>query len=49
VFTDGCGNFSEDLCLYIANIFNLEKCSAFQVRLGGVKGVFMQKLYRDED
>ncbi|CDW76328.1 rna-dependent rna polymerase [Stylonychia lemnae] len=48
-FTDGCGNISEELCDEIAQMFQLEKCSAFQVRLGGVKGVMMRKIYKDDD
>ncbi len=43
-FTDGCGNISEDLCELISEKYELEYCSAFQVRLGGIKGVFMRKI-----
>ena len=33
------------MCDKIAAAHNLEKCSAFQVRLGGIKGVLVRKIY----
>ncbi|CDW74505.1 rna-directed rna polymerase [Stylonychia lemnae] len=48
-YTDGCGNISESLCNKIAESHNLEKCSAFQIRLGGIKGVLMKKIYSMQD
>lgn len=42
-FTDGCGNISEPLCDLINNEFGLMRCSAYQVRLGGAKGILMFK------
>jgi RNA-dependent RNA polymerase len=46
-FTDGCGNISNALCKLINEKFGLRKCSAYQVRLGGAKGVLMFKRFKD--
>ena len=43
VFTDGCGNISRGLYEMINEKFNLIQCSAYQVRLGGAKGVLICK------
>ena len=48
-FTDGCGNISVALCDEINKKFGLTKCSAYQVRLGGAKGVLMIKYYKEPD
>ena len=42
-FTDGCGNISTALCDKINEKFGLLQCSAYQVRLGGIKGVLISK------
>jgi RNA-dependent RNA polymerase len=42
-FTDGAGNISEKLAKRICDEFNLMSCSAFQIRLGGAKGVLLIK------
>ncbi len=39
VFTDGIGQISLDLAVEVANKFKLDYASAFQIRLGGVKGI----------
>ncbi|TNV86912.1 hypothetical protein FGO68_gene10314 [Halteria grandinella] len=48
-FTDGCGNISAALCDEINIKFGLLKCSAYQVRLGGAKGVLMFKRFEKEE
>ena len=48
-FTDGCGNISRALCDEINKKFGLSKCSAYQVRLGGAKGVLMMKYYNQPE
>jgi RNA dependent RNA polymerase len=40
-FTDGCGNVSTELCKIMNSAIGVYRCSAFQVRLGGAKGVLM--------
>jgi hypothetical protein len=40
-FTDGCGYISRELCDMIANKFDFTKCSTFQIRFAGAKGVLM--------
>ena len=47
-FTDGCGNISDGLADMINEKFNLYRCSAYQVRLGGIKGVLITKLTLSE-
>lgn len=43
-FTDGCGSISESLAALISEKFKLPiSSSAFQIRLGGAKGVLMVK------
>lgn len=42
-FTDGCGNISQELCKLINKEFGLYTCTAYQVRLGGAKGVLVCK------
>jgi RNA dependent RNA polymerase len=44
-YTDGCGNISLALCNLINKKFDLIRCSAYQVRLGGAKGILMFKRY----
>ena len=39
VFSDGCGLIHPDLASEIAKKYKLSNCSAFQIRLGGAKGV----------
>ena len=41
-FTDGCGRISPALAHLIDEKFNLHYCSAYQVRLGGAKGVLVR-------
>jgi RNA-dependent RNA polymerase len=48
-FTDGCGNISNALCDMINEKFGLLQCSAYQVRLGGIKGVLINKPKLSED
>jgi len=43
IFTDGCGNISQELAELVDKEFGLLKCAAYQIRLGGVKGVLMLK------
>ena len=43
MFTDGCGNIGVDLMLEINAKFGLNSCKAFQIRIGGIKGVLMYK------
>ena len=43
IFTDGCGNISLELCKLINDRLGLYQCSAYQIRLGGAKGVLMVK------
>jgi hypothetical protein len=43
IFTDGCGNVSAELAELVDKEFGLLRCSAYQIRLGGVKGVLMLK------
>jgi len=43
IFTDGCGNISQELAELVDKEFGLLKCTAYQIRLGGVKGVVMLK------
>ena len=38
-FSDGCGKIDADLSRKICQEHGLVKCSAFQVRIGGIKGV----------
>jgi RNA-dependent RNA polymerase len=42
-FTDGCGNVSTELLKAMNDVIGVYRCSAFQVRLGGAKGVLMHK------
>ena len=42
-YTDGCGNISFDIVEEINKHYNLKRCSAYQIRIGGVKGVLMYK------
>lgn len=42
-FTDGCGNISLALSDLINEQFGLLNCTAYQVRLGGAKGVLVCK------
>lgn len=42
-FTDGVGHISEELAAIAAKKFNYAKCSAFQIRIAGAKGVLMIK------
>ena len=42
-FTDGCGNVSTELCKTMNTAIGVYRCSAFQIRLGGAKGVLMHK------
>lgn len=42
-FTDGCGNISLQLCKLIDEKFNIYRATAYQVRLGGAKGVLTYK------
>lgn len=42
-FTDGCGNISLELSKLINERLQLYQCSAYQVRLGGAKGVLVTK------
>ena len=42
-FTDGVGHISEELATFAAKRFNYTKCSAFQIRIAGAKGVLMVK------
>ncbi len=39
VFSDGCGWISEELASNVAGYFNHGKISAFQIRVGGAKGI----------
>ena len=41
-FSDGCGRISPELARMIDERFNLYQCSAYQVRLGGAKGVLVR-------
>jgi len=41
-FTDGLGNISNELAALIDKKFGIKYCSAYQVRIGGLKGVFMR-------
>ena len=43
MFSDGCGNISLELCKLLNDRLGLYKCSAYQIRLGGAKGVLMSK------
>lgn len=41
-FTDGCGHISHSLATKISKVFgHTNACSAFQIRMGGAKGVLM--------
>lgn len=40
-FTDGIGNISGSLAALIDKKYDLIQCSAYQIRMGGVKGVLM--------
>lgn len=42
-FSDGCGNISRALCRLIDDRLGLYQCSAYQIRLGGAKGVLVCK------
>lgn len=42
-FSDGSGYISEELAELIAKKHGYQKCSAFQVRMGGIKGVLVWK------
>ena len=42
-FSDGCGNLSKELAAEIDKKYGLKECSAYQIRLGGIKGVLMYK------
>lgn len=48
-FTDGAGNISSELCGLIDRQFNHSDCSAYQVRIGGLKGVFVRNPDISED
>lgn len=41
VFTDGSGNISKELAAKIDTEYGFSQCSAYQVRIGGLKGVLM--------
>lgn len=43
VFTDGCGHISMKFAMLISKHFGHELCTAFQIRIGGAKGVLMLK------
>lgn len=43
IFTDGCGNVSNAIANEINKKHKLSHCSAYQIRLGGTKGVLMLK------
>lgn len=43
IFTDGCGNISLELCKPMNERLGLYQCSAYQIRLGGAKGVLVCK------
>ena len=44
VFTDGCGTISQSLAKIVSEKFGLPRnTSAFQIRIGGAKGVLMVK------
>lgn len=40
-FTDGAGNISTEIAAQIDNDYGLKQCSAYQVRIGGLKGVLV--------
>ena len=40
-FTDGAGHISPRLAAYVSERFGYLPCSAFQIRIGGAKGVLM--------
>ena len=42
-FSDGCGNISLELSEEINEKFRLRCCSAYQIRLAGLKGVLVYK------
>jgi len=42
-FSDGCGNISLELSKLINERLQLYQCSAYQIRLGGAKGVLVTK------
>ena len=42
-FSDGCGNISSDLAAEIDALYDLTCCSAYQVRIGGNKGVLVHE------
>lgn len=43
-FSDGIGNISAELAALIDKQYSLTLCSAYQVRLGGIKGVLMRDI-----
>lgn len=43
-FTDGSGNISPALCDEIDYTYGIKGCSAYQIRIGGCKGVLLKKL-----
>ena len=43
-FTDGCGYINPVLALKLARKYNMSNASAFQIRIGGAKGICMVKL-----
>jgi len=43
IFTDGCGNVSLELSKLMNERLGLYQCSAYQVRVGGAKGVLVCK------
>ena len=43
IFTDGCGNISSELGKLINERLGLYLCTAYQIRLGGAKGVLVCK------
>ena len=47
-FTDGAGHISIRLAALVSEKFGYLPCSAFQIRIGGAKGVLMTVKY-DED
>lgn len=52
-FSDGCGIIHPDLASQIARIHKFQQTSAFQIRIGGAKGVLVvgndEKLFEKEE
>jgi RNA-dependent RNA polymerase len=47
-FTDGAGHISPRLAAYVSERFGYLPCSAFQIRIGGAKGVLMTMKSNDD-